>query len=162
LKAVRLVNERQKKILVEKIIKKYGENLKNKLIAVWGLSFKPNTDDMREAPSREVIKKLVQLGAKIQVHDPIALKQAKILLKKDINNNDQYSNIKFYENHFDALSSADFLIIMTEWKIYRNPDFLLIEKLLKEKIIFDGRNLFDPMEMKQKGFEYYGIGNNIN
>ena len=158
LEAVHLVNENQKSILVNKITRKYGTNLKGKIIAIWGLAFKPNTDDMRDAPSRVVIKKLIKLGAKIQAHDPVAIEEARSCIAKDLGENNEYHNISYFENPEDAVVNADFLVILTEWKIYRSPDFDIIKANLNNPVIFDGRNIYEPKNMKQLGIEYHAVG----
>ena len=158
LEAVHAVNELQKSVLVDKIIKKYGLNLKGKKIAIWGLAFKPNTDDMRDAPSRVVIGNLIKLGAEIQAHDPVAMEEAKKSFEKDLSLSDELSRLKYLNTPEEALEDADFLVILTEWKVYRSPDFENIKGALKEPVIFDGRNLYDPKDMKRLEIEYYAIG----
>lgn len=158
LEAVHAVNELQKSVLVEKIIKKYGLNLKGKKIAIWGLAFKPNTDDMRDAPSRVVIGNLIKLGAEIQAHDPVAMEEAKKSFEKDLSESDELSRLKYLNTPEEALEDADFLVILTEWKVYRSPDFEKIKGILKEPVIFDGRNLYDPKDMKRLEIEYHAIG----
>lgn len=149
LKVVDEVNNSQKLILVNKILSHFKNDIKGKKFAVWGLAFKPNTDDMREAPSIVIIKKLVELGAQVIGYDPAAIENAKYYLKDTLDyTNDQYS----------ALNNADALLILTEWNEFRNPDFDKIKSLLKSKLIFDGRNIFDPHKMKELGFIYYSIG----
>ncbi len=123
--------------------------LKGKTFAVWGLSFKPNTDDMREAPSRTVIGQLLKLGALVQVYDPEAMKEARRIFGK---------KIRYARNNYEALKDADALVLVTEWNVFRNPDFDRIKKLLKYPIIFDGRNQYSPGEMRELGFLYFGIG----
>ncbi|VEJ19442.1 UDP-glucose dehydrogenase family protein [Capnocytophaga canimorsus] len=145
------VNNRQKVVIAEKIIKKYGENLSGKAFAIWGLAFKPETDDMREAPAIYVIKELVKRGAKIQAYDPKAIHEAKIFYLKDI-------DIQYVESKYEALKGADAMILLTEWKEFRVPDFEEIAKLLKEKVIFDGRNQYNSFDLPSKGFEYIQIG----
>jgi UDPglucose 6-dehydrogenase len=150
------VNERQKVILPKKIGKYFGgENsetpLKNKTISVWGLAFKPRTDDMREAPSLVIIDQLLRMGANVRAHDPVAIKEAKPLLP---------DSVVFSTNQYDILEGADALAIVTEWNEYRNPDFDRIRELLKNPVIFDGRNLYDPRRMKFIGFSYIAIGRN--
>jgi UDPglucose 6-dehydrogenase len=150
LKAVERVNDRQKSVLFNKVMKHFGGNIKGKTLAIWGLSFKPNTDDMREAPSLVVIEKLLREGAIVKVYDPVAIEEAKHKLtdKPVIYATDQY----------EALIDADALIVVTEWSEFRVPKFTIVEKLLKTKVIFDGRNIYDPIEMKEFGYTYYGIG----
>ncbi len=120
-------------------------------MAVWGLAFKPNTDDMREAPSIEIIRVLTSEGARIHANNPEAIKEA----KKAFGNN---SNVVYFENHYDALKDADCMALVTEWFLYRNPDFERMKRLLKSPIVFDGRNQYNPKEMKRMGFECSSIG----
>lgn len=147
------VNAAQKKILAQKIIDYFKDRggLKGKTIAVWGLAFKPNTDDMREAPSIDIIGVLTGQGAKIKAHDPEAIKEA----KRVFGNN---PSIEYFDNHYDALKDADCMALITEWFVYRNPDFERISQQLKSSVVFDGRNQYNPAEMKRMGFEYVSIG----
>ncbi|MEW6098327.1 MAG: UDP-glucose/GDP-mannose dehydrogenase family protein [Pseudomonadota bacterium] len=151
LEAVEAVNDRQKQVLVGKIVDCYGENLSGKTFAVWGLAFKPNTDDMREAPSRVVIAELARRGAKIQAYDPVAVDEAKRVLG-------HVQGVSFAESGRAALEGADALVIVTEWKEFRTPDFEAMRDSLRDKRIFDGRNLYEPKLMKTLGFDYRGIG----
>ncbi|HJV64440.1 MAG TPA: UDP-glucose/GDP-mannose dehydrogenase family protein [Geomonas sp.] len=157
LKAVETANERQKRVLSDKILRKLGDGsdkpLSGRSFAVWGLSFKPRTDDMREAPSVTVINHLLSMGAQVRAHDPEAINEA----KKQFGDRISYS-----ANQYDALNGADALIIITEWNEYRNPDFDRIKELLVSPLIFDGRNLYGPDRMRQIGFEYLPIGRNGN
>jgi len=158
LKAVEEVNERQKLVLTDKIHRRLGDlsnprPLAGKSIAIWGLSFKPRTDDMREAPSVVMINRLLEMGAKVCAHDPEAIKEAKKLFGEKID----YCN-----NQYEMLKGVDALAIVTEWNEYRNPDFDRIKSLLKQPLIFDGRNLYQPARMKEAGFEYLPIGRNGN
>lgn len=149
LKAVMAVNEDQKTILMPKIKNYFRGNLKGKRIAIWGLAFKPDTDDIREAPALYMIKSLIEEGATICAYDPEAMNNVKQILGDKIT----YAN-----NEYDALKEADALLICTEWGVFRNPDFEKMGELLKDKVIFDGRNLFDTDEMNEKGFYYNSIG----
>lgn len=149
LKAVEEVNYRQKEVLVNKIKTVYGNNLKGKTFAVWGLSFKPKTDDMREAPSLVIINLLIEMGATINVYDPVAMDEAKRLLGETVS----YAN-----DEYEACIDADALLIVTEWPEFRMPNFKVLEKLLKSRTIFDGRNIYEPEEMKELKFNYYSIG----
>ena len=151
LKAVEEVNEIQKHVLVYKVMKYFGNDLKNKTFAVWGLSFKPKTDDMREAPSIVIINGLVKAGAKIQAYDPVAMNEA----KKIFGDNDR---IKYFSGNYETLENADALILITEWNQFRYPDFHKIKTLLKKPVIFDGRNQYNPNELKELGFDYFSIG----
>lgn len=143
------VNKAQKTVIVDKILKYFNNDLKGKKFAVWGLSFKPNTDDMREAPSVVIINKLLELGAQVSAYDPAAVENAKFYLG---------DSIQYVENQYDALKDAEALLIFTEWNEFRNPSFTAIESLLKNKIIFDGRNIFDVEKMKELEFTYFSIG----
>ena len=149
LKAVKKVNAHQKLHLVEKIKSYYKGDLKGKHIALWGLAFKPNTDDIREAPALSIIDALTELGATVTAYDPEAMPNVKALIGAKIN---------YAESQYEALSGADFLIIATEWSEFRTPDFDRIEKEIKNKIIFDGRNLFEVAKMKELGYHYESIG----
>jgi UDPglucose 6-dehydrogenase len=151
LKSVEAVNCRQKEKLFEKISKHYNGDLKGKTFALWGLSFKPNTDDMREAPSRVLIESLWNAGAKLQAYDPEAMKEClRIYGKRD--------DLTLMETQELVLKEADALIIVTEWQHFKAPDFDLILKLLKAPVIFDGRNLFEPKRLEKQGITYYSIG----
>ena len=158
LEAVHSVNEIQKSVLVDKITQKYGLELKGKKIAIWGLAFKPNTDDMRDAPSRVVIGKLIRLGAEIQAHDPVAIEEAKQSFAKDLTGVSEISQLRYFDTPEGTLVDADFLVILTEWKVYRSPDFEKIMGTLRNPVIFDGRNLYEPKDMLKKGIEYHAIG----
>jgi UDPglucose 6-dehydrogenase len=161
LKAVESVNQQQKTILVDKIVGHYGNDLRGKVFAMWGLAFKPNTDDMREAPSRVIIHELVKRGATIQVYDPVAMKEAQHCLEIDFQDNpNQLSQVIFKNGMQAAANGADALVIVTEWKSFRLPDFNDLKKHLKAQVIFDGRNIYDPSEMILLGFKYYGVGRN--
>ncbi len=161
LRAVEAVNDNQKYILGRKIVERFGEDLTGKHFALWGLAFKPNTDDMREASSRVLLQELLERGASVAVYDPVAMREAKRVLSLDFESTDKLSRIRFAEDPADALSGADALAIVTEWKTFRSPDFEQLKQLLKTPIIFDGRNLFEPDLMADAGFEYHGIGRSI-
>lgn len=152
LQAVEAVNEDQKSILVQKIKTHFGKNLSDKTFGLWGLSFKPNTDDMREAPSLVIIDELLKLGAKIKAYDPIAMNHAKDFYLGD--------KITYCNNAYEVADEADALLLITEWAEFRMPNWKMLEKLLKNKIIFDGRNIYDGKYLKELGFEYFGIGLN--
>jgi UDPglucose 6-dehydrogenase len=149
LKSVIEINKNQVNLFFEKINKHYGSNLKDKMFALWGLAFKPNTDDVREAPAHYLIKLLVDAGAKIKAYDPEANKTSKTALG---------NIIEYAETSDETLSGADALIVVTEWKEFRNPDFEKIKQALKKPVIFDGRNLYDLDKMKELKFTYYSIG----
>lgn len=149
LKAVEAVNYRQKSILFGKIQHHFNSNLKGKKFALWGLAFKPKTDDMREAPSLVIIDKLIGAGAEIVAYDPVAMEEGKRILGDKI----EYAN-----DQYEACIDADALVLVTEWAEFRMPNFKVLQKLLKNNVIFDGRNIYDPEEMAEMGFSYYGIG----
>jgi UDPglucose 6-dehydrogenase len=151
LNAVEDVNEDQKEVLYNKVETHFNKDLKGKTFALWGLSFKPKTDDMREAPSLVIIDKLVAAGANVTAYDPVAKHEAQRILGNKIN---------FADDIYSALDKADALLIVTEWPEFRAPDFDQISAKLKNKVIFDGRNIFDHQDMKKMGFDYYCIGIN--
>ncbi len=151
LQAVEDVNDRQKLVLFDKLNKYFNNNLNNKIISLWGLSFKPNTDDMREAPSIEIIKKLIEAGAKVQAYDPVATKECKHKIGDIIT----YSN-----DPYDAVLDSDALLMVTEWSEFRVPNFKILKKLMKTHVIFDGRNIYDANEISANGFDYFCIGIN--
>jgi UDPglucose 6-dehydrogenase len=155
--SVDAVNDKQKFVLVDKLKNEIGFNLKDKKIAVWGLSFKPNTDDMREAPSRIIIRELLSAGAVVQVHDPVAKNEAIHAFRRDFEPH-LLKNVLFLDEPLEACQGVDALILVTEWKLYRSPDFEYLQKIMKSPIIFDGRNLYNPVEMKALGFTYFGVG----
>lgn len=149
LQAVESVNDNQKSVLYNKIMKHFNNDVKGKTFAVWGLSFKPKTDDMREAPSIVIIEKLLAAGANVKAHDPVAMDEAKHSLK---------DRVVYAKKQEDALVDADALLIVTEWAEFRAPDFDEIKSKLKNPVIFDGRNIYDAEELRALGFHYYGIG----
>lgn len=152
LKAVEDVNERQKTVLVKKLLSHFNNDLKGKKIALWGLSFKPHTDDMREAPALKIIEELETLGAIICGYDPVAMDESRRRIG---------DRIKYVKDQYEALVDADALLIVTEWPEFRTPNYNLMKKLLKNNIIMDGRNIYDLKEMKELGFIYYSIGRKI-
>ncbi len=152
LNSVMSVNEIQKKVLVEKVRKYFKGDIKGKKFAIWGLAFKPETDDIREAPSLYIIDELLQDGATLTVFDPEAMNNVKALVGDKIN---------YAANQYDALKEADALLIVTEWSVFRTPDFDMLENLLKNKVIFDGRNLYDLQKMIDCGFYYNSIGRKV-
>ncbi|OXL15067.1 UDP-glucose dehydrogenase family protein [Polynucleobacter cosmopolitanus] len=159
IKAVEEVNEYQKNILVKKIINRYGKDLAGKTFCLWGLAFKPNTDDMREAPSRVVIRNLLMRGAQIKAHDPVAMHEARLAINGDMSDcTELLEDLSFHEDPLDAAQGADALLIMTEWKSFRSPDFHTLKQALAAPVIFDGRNIYDPQLIIDQGFEYEGIG----
>lgn len=149
LKAVEAVNRDQKSVLFNKVVNYFGGNLSGKLIALWGLSFKPHTDDMRDAPSLVIVKKLLEAGAKVKAYDPVAMSEAKRYLGE---------SIQYAEDQYDALIDADCLLLVTEWPEFKFPNFKIIKKLLNRPAIFDGRNIYEISEMKRLGFDYFCIG----
>ena len=151
LEAVERANALQKQVLAQKILKRFGSDLKGLHFALWGLAFKPNTDDMREAPSRELVAGLIEHGASVTAYDPVAMDEARRIYKDE-------SRVRFAGSPMAALEGADALAIVTEWKEFRSPDFQRIRQLLRTPAIFDGRNLYDPAEVRQNGLEYYPIG----
>ncbi|MFW5644588.1 MAG: UDP-glucose dehydrogenase family protein, partial [Bacteroidota bacterium] len=149
LKSVEKVNERQKKVLPAKVLKHFNNELKGKTLSVWGLSFKPKTDDMRDAPSLVLIEELLSAGAKIKAYDPEAMDEAKKILGDKVD----YSG-----DMYEALIDSDGLIIITEWPEFRVPNYKVMEKLMRNRLIFDGRNIYEPQEMEEFGYTYYSIG----
>ncbi len=152
LNAVEEVNQSQKYIIPEKVEKRFGEDLNGKTFAVWGLAFKPDTDDMRQAAAITIIKELTKRGAKVKAYDPKAEQEAQECYLKD---ND---NVIYLDSKYEALKEADAMILATEWKEFKAPDFIEMKKLLKQPVIFDGRNQYDAERMDELGFEYYQIG----
>jgi UDPglucose 6-dehydrogenase len=145
------INKRQREYFINKIIKRFGEDLTGKTFAIWGLAFKPKTNDMREAPAITVINSLLQKGAKIKALDPKAMDTARLYFD---------DRITYAETSYDATKDADALILITEWNEFRRPDFEKLKSLLINPIIFDGRNIYDKNRIKEKGFEYHCIGKN--
>lgn len=149
LKAVESVNDRQKEVLFSKILKHYNNDLKGKRFGIWGLAFKPATDDMREAPSLVLIEQLLKAGAIVRAYDPEAMGECRRKIG---------DRIEYARNMYDALTDADAMIIVTEWREFKVPKFTFIERALREKVIFDGRNIYNPEQMQEFGYIYYGIG----
>ncbi|MCL5021605.1 MAG: nucleotide sugar dehydrogenase, partial [Bacteroidetes bacterium] len=147
--AVNAVNEEQKKVIPQKIKARFGDKLKGKKFAVWGLSFKPKTDDMREAPAIVIIENLLQSGAEISAFDPVAMENAEKIFG---------NKISYAKEEYAALKGAVALILVTEWQEFREPDFEKMKTLMREHVIFDGRNIYKPEKVRSRGFEYYGIG----
>lgn len=152
--AVEHVNDAQKLVIANKVIKRFGEDLSGFSFSLWGLAFKPGTDDMREAPAIYIVKELVKRGAKIKAYDPKAISEAKEYYLKGI------ENIEYYNSKYEVLKDTDALILITEWKEFRSPDFEEIKSQLVSPIIFDGRNQYNAFDLEGKGFEYYQIGKN--
>jgi len=153
LKSVMDVNKLQREIFMQKIKKYFNNNLSGKKIALWGIAFKPNTDDIREAPALYVAEELVKAGASVNAYDPEAIENAKDYFKAN-------PGINFSENMYDCLHKADALVIVTEWNVFRTPDFEKMKSLLNTPVIFDGRNLFEPSEVTENGIEYFAVGRN--
>ena len=152
IKSVMDVNERQKTKLIDKVRRHYNDDLSGKTFALWGLAFKPDTDDIREAPALYMIRELLEAGAKVRAFDPEAMDNVK----------EQFGDqIEFTSNQYEALEGADALLIATEWSVFRNPDFNKVGEILASKIIFDGRNLYDLEKMKQLGYYYESMGREI-
>jgi len=147
--SVESANQKQKKILVQKVLEHFGNDIKGKTFAVWGLAFKPNTDDMREAPSIEIINGLLEKGAQIKAYDPVAMENAKKIFG---------DTIEYSKDEYEALIDADAMLLVTEWNEFRFINYKVADRLMKEKVIFDGRNIYDPQEVRNNGFVYYGIG----
>ncbi|MDG1804022.1 UDP-glucose/GDP-mannose dehydrogenase family protein, partial [Flavicella sp.] len=152
IQSVEKVNDAQKLVIAHKIVERFGENLSGKIFGLWGLAFKPGTDDMREAPAIYIVKELVKRGAKVQAYDPKAMEEAQHCYLEGI------ENISYVNAKYDVLKEADALILLTEWKEFRSPDFEEIKQQLKLPIIFDGRNQYNAFNLEDKGFEYYQIG----
>ncbi len=152
LEAVEEVNRTQREYFVKMILDRYGNNVKERTFALWGLAFKPETDDMREAPSVTIIEELTRKGARIRAYDPKAMREAREFYLKE---ND---SVEYFDSKYAVLSGADALILVTEWKEFRSPDFEEIRKALKEPVIFDGRNQYGRSRMNEKGFEYHQVG----
>jgi len=153
LRAVQAANERQKHVLVDKVERRFGANLSGRRFALWGLAFKPGTDDMREAPSRTVIEALLARGASVCAYDPVAQREARKIFA---------GRIAYAERAMDALHGADALVIVTEWQEFRSPDFGAIRAALREPVLFDGRNMFAPQLPEAAGLEYHAIGRRTN
>jgi UDPglucose 6-dehydrogenase len=151
LNAVEAANDDQKHVLVNKIVKRFGEDLSGRKFAMWGLAFKPNTDDMREAPSRVIAAELFKRGATVTAYDPVAMPEAERVFGDE-------PRLSYAGRPKSALDEADALVIVTEWKEFRSPDFEAIKSRLKQPVIFDGRNMYDPAMVREQGIEYHGIG----
>jgi len=159
LKAVEAVNDDQKRVLVDKITSRLGVDLIDRTFAVWGLSFKPNTDDMREAPSRPLILALLKRGATIRAYDPVAMIEARRVFANDLKDDpDAYSRLSFSSTPMAATEGANALVIVTEWTAFKSPDFAALKEALIEPLVFDGRNLYEPAAIAALGIEYHSIG----
>jgi UDPglucose 6-dehydrogenase len=151
LDAVEAANDAQKRILVEKLTRRFGSDLTGRRFAMWGLAFKPNTDDMREAPSRTMLEALWAMGASVSAYDPAAMEETRRIYG-------ERADLLLVDSPMDALKGADALLIVTEWKVFRSPNFDTMKQLLKAPVVFDGRNLYEPQAMREMGFEYFPIG----
>ena len=147
-----MVNDNQKLVIANKVVKHFGADLSGKTFAVWGLAFKPRTDDMREAPAIYIIKELVKRGAKIHAYDPKAMDEAKLHYLKDV------GNVEYFTDKYDVLNNADALLLLTEWKEFKSPNFDTIKEKLTQPVVFDGRNQYSSFKLDKKGFKYYQIG----
>ena len=152
LKAVTEVNQNQKRLLVRKVSEHFGDDLKDVKIGVWGISFKPNTDDIREAPAITLINGLLERGAGVSVYDPQAMQNASDIFG---------DSVRYASSVYDAVSGADAMVLVTEWTEFREPDFPRMSKIMRKPVIFDGRNVFNPAKLESMGFTYYGIGRNV-
>jgi UDPglucose 6-dehydrogenase len=152
LEAVEEVNRTQREYFVKMILDRYGSNVRDRTFALWGLAFKPETDDMREAPSVTIIEELTRKGARIRAYDPKAMEEAREFY---LRGND---SVEYFDSKYAVLAGADALILVTEWKEFRSPDFDEIQKALKEPVIFDGRNQYNRFRMEERGFEYHQVG----
>ena len=150
--AAESANERQKLYLSKLVKKHFRETLKGKSIGIWGLAFKPNTDDMRDAPALKIIEDLLSAGASVRAYDPVAVANTKKILG---------DRIQYCASAYDVLKGSDALVLVTEWNEFRNPDFDQIKAFLKNPVVFDGRNIFNPKQMRERGFTYYGIGRGV-
>jgi UDPglucose 6-dehydrogenase len=159
LEAVEEVNDLQKEVLVTKITRRMGEDLRGRTFAVWGLAFKPNTDDMREASSRRLIAALLERGATVRAYDPVAIAESRRVFALDLAGKpDDLARLSFVDSQKDALPGADALVIVTEWKEFKSPDFGHLKSVLKMPVVFDGRNLYEPEAMAELGIDYFAIG----
>jgi len=157
LNAVEEVNQYQKQVLFNKLMKYFSQDISGKTIAVWGLSFKPNTDDVREAPSLVLIEKLLQAGAKVRVFDPVSMLEAEKTINRQMSEL-PLTNICFAKDIYDAVLDADALMLVTEWKEFRLPSWGVIRRSMKRPLVLDGRNIYDKKELQESGFEYETIG----
>lgn len=155
LHAVEQRNYRQKRVLFEKLNRYFDGDLSGKTLALWGLAFKPGTDDMREAPSKVLLQQVIDAGAQVQAYDPVASETARKELPQDWFQN---GKLQLLDNQYKVLENADALILITEWKPFRHPDFALVKRTLRSAVIFDGRNQYDPEQLRDLGFDYFGIG----
>jgi UDPglucose 6-dehydrogenase len=155
IRSIEARNEAQKRRVFEKIVGRFGPDLSGLTFGVWGLAFKPGTDDMREAPSLVLLRELVASGARVRAHDPVANEAARQVFPRDWFSD---RHLELFEHQYDALKEADAMVLVTEWKPYRQPDLPLMKRLMKQPVIFDGRNQYNPSQLRTEGFEYFGIG----
>ncbi|PMS37364.1 UDPglucose 6-dehydrogenase [Trinickia symbiotica] len=159
LQAVSAVNAAQKQVLARKIVARFGDDLNGRSFGVWGLAFKPETDDMREAPSRVLIATLLEHGARVAAYDPVALEEAKRAFAADLDSKPEaLSRLTLVDDQMEAAKGADALVVLTEWKAFKSPDFAGLARVLKHPIVFDGRNLYEPLALAEAGIEYHSIG----
>ncbi len=151
LDAVEEANDAQKHVLIDKLTARFGKDLTGRRFAMWGLAFKPNTDDMREAPSRAMLDALWKMGATVSAYDPAAMEETRRIYG-------ERADLLLVDSPMDALKGADALLIVTEWKVFRSPNFDTMKSLLKSPLVFDGRNLYEPRAMREMGYEYFPIG----
>lgn len=157
--AVERVNQAQKSVLLHRLVQRFGDDWHGLTFGVWGLSFKPDTDDMREAPSRVVVRGLLERGARVLAHDPVAMSNAREQINADLHDRPELlTRLSLCFSPQDATAGVDALLIVTEWKAYRSPDFDALAQAMRQRVIFDGRNLYDPAQMSEAGFQYVGIG----
>jgi UDPglucose 6-dehydrogenase len=155
IRSIEARNEAQKRRVFEKIVGRFGPDLSGLTFGVWGLAFKPGPDDMREAPSLVLLRELVASGARVRAHDPVANEAARQVFPRDWFSD---RHLELFEHQYDALKEADAMVLVTEWKPYRQPDLPLMKRLMKQPVIFDGRNQYNPSQLRTEGFEYFGIG----
>jgi UDPglucose 6-dehydrogenase len=159
LEAVESVNQAQKRVLVDKIHAKFGADLTGRTFGVWGLAFKPNTDDMRDAPSRVIVAELLRAGARVVAHDPVAAEEARRVLQLDLSDAPALlDRMVVVPKAMEAVDGADALVVCTEWKAYRSPNWTALKAAMKQPLVFDGRNLYEPELLRMEGIEYHGVG----
>ncbi|MEJ8797792.1 UDP binding domain-containing protein, partial [Trinickia caryophylli] len=159
LHSVSTVNAAQKQMLANKIVARFGEDLSGHTFGVWGLAFKPETDDMREAPSRVLIAALLARGARVVAYDPVAVEEAKKAFAADLRDDaEALARLLLVDDQMSVAHNADALVLLTEWKAFKSPDFDALKRLLKQPVVFDGRNLYEPLAMAEAGIEYHSIG----
>jgi UDPglucose 6-dehydrogenase len=156
--AVENVNDQQKTLLISRLTQHFGQNFSGLKFAVWGLAFKPNTDDMREAPSRVIIQELLKRGATVSAFDPLASQEGFEAIKEDTSNEELLQNFTLADSAYSAAADADALLVVTEWKTFHHPDFDALKGCMNQALILDGRNLYDPQMLQDLGIAYQGIG----